>query len=310
MEREYNKKNLREIHRMIFEIAKGNFAYKIPRTNYRDLIEALSVQLNMMAEELRENLNHLSYVNPHRNYQHTPQASFILNASQIITGCTTNAFQLLAVKKEEIISKPFESLLSEESIPTWKEIKKAIQNNDFSNSFYQLEYVTGSNLLVPAKCFVSQIGGDKGVTNNYIITFFTTVIQKATRKAIPGNSQKNKLMSNWDIKAIQNIHDYISHNFTNPPLSNLELAHLFGINEHKLKYGFKILFGTSPFKYYNELRLKEAKVLIRNTNNSLEEISYILGFTSYPHFSKAFKAKFGYSPIKFKKKPEHNGDDK
>lgn len=311
MEREFNRNNLREIRRMIIEVAKGNFAYKIPRTNYDDTIEALSVQLNMMAEELRENLNHLSYVNPHVTYQHILHTSFIIDSSYLVTGCTKNALDLLEKDKEEIIGKSFSSLLSQDAMETWKIIKEANICSNLKDSTYPLEFLTGSDLLVPAKCFVSQLMDTHGPTGNCIVTFFTTVLQKnGNHKALKNGNKKTHKLSKWDIKAIQNIHDYISQNLLNPPLPNIELAHLFGINEHKLKYGFKVLFGTTPFKYYNELRMQEAKTLIKNTNNSLEAIAFNLGYKSYPHFSNFFKAKFGYSPSQFKKNLEANGEDK
>ncbi|MCM4161595.1 helix-turn-helix domain-containing protein [Antarcticibacterium flavum] len=310
MEREFNLKNMREIFRMIVEVAKGNFAYKIPRSNYRDLIEALSQRLNMMAEDLRENLNHLSYVNPHRNYQHIHNMCFLLDDAQNITGCSPNALKLLNREQEEIIGKAFDTILSRESMPVYNEIRQAINKNELSNSSFQLEYVTGDNLLVPAKCFVLRMVDEQGPTGEYTVSFFTTIVQKSDDTAIHQNGNSKKKMSNWDIKAIQSIHDYISHNFTNPLLSNKELAHMFDINEHKLTYGFKTLFGFTPFKYFTELRLQESKTLIRNTNNSLEDISESIGYTSYPHFSKAFKRRFGYSPIVLKRNPDHHGDDK
>lgn len=310
MEREFSWKNMREINRLIVEVAKGNFAYKIPRSNFKDLIEALSQRLNMMTEDLRENLKHIYYVNPHKNYQLLYNMSLILNDSHLITGCSENAFALFKRNRKDLIGRDFESIISKDSMPVWEEIRQVIKNNFSSNSTYRLEYVTGERLLIPVNCFVLRLVNENGPTRTYMITFFTTVVQKTDSKESGENGSSKKRMTTWDIKSIQNIHDYITQHFTNPRLSNKELASMFNINEYRLSSGFKELFGTTPFKYFSELRLQESKVLIRNTNKSLEEISFMLGFESYPHFSKAFKRRFGYSPILLKKDRHHDGEDK
>lgn len=312
MAREFNKANLKDIFRMLTEIAKGNFAFKIQRTNFNDDIEALSVQLNMMAEELRENLNHLSYVNPHITYEHLTHTSIIIDANYKISACTGNLFELLGKPKGKILEQKFDILLASSSLDVWQDIKKEIEADSLTTRSLELEFSTNSNLLVPAKCSISRIYLNKEKSKNYIITFFSTILQKKENgQETLGSGKTKRPMSKWDVKALQQVHDYVAGNFEKPPLPNMELAHKFNINEHKLNYGFRLLFGTTPFKFYNQLRLEEAKTLIKNTNNSLENIAYKLGFKSYPHFSKSFKSKFGYSPREYKKKINRiNGKDK
>ncbi|SHE13431.1 Adenosine deaminase [Chlamydia abortus] len=49
----------------------------------------------------------------------------------------------------------------------------------------------------------------------------------------------------------------------NPP-SLLELSRMIGINDNKLKIGFKELYGTTVFGYLREKRLEKALNLIRS----------------------------------------------
>lgn len=54
------KERIESINRMITEVASGNFAYKIERSDRDDELEALIVVVNMMVEEMKEshvNLN-------------------------------------------------------------------------------------------------------------------------------------------------------------------------------------------------------------------------------------------------------------
>lgn len=297
MEREINRHNLKGIFKMLTEIAKGNFAYKIDRTGHDDVIEALSVQFNMMAEELRENINHLTYVAPHLAYQHLVAFSLILDREYNISFFTKNTTSLLGENEDLIIGKSFSSLLSDNSLEEWGKMKDRLGQKEFDEGSLYLEFKTSENLLVTSLCSFSVLSGKLSIVDNILVTFFQTVLQQEEKDLI----RKEKSMSKWDVRVMQEIHDYIFQNLDKPIQSTRNLAHQFNINEHKLKNGFKKLFGTTPFKYYNSLRMEEARALIRNTNLPLEAIASKLGYKSYPHFSIYFKKRFGYSPLTYQK---------
>ena len=89
------------------------------------------------------------------------------------------------------------------------------------------------------------------------------------------------------------------------PLPTLkELSKLFGTNEFKLKDGFRHFFKTSIYKFYTEERLKQAHVLIQQTDFPLKEIAYMSGFNDYTNFSKAFKKQYHYPPSDLKRNEE------
>lgn len=92
----------------------------------------------------------------------------------------------------------------------------------------------------------------------------------------------------------------VEENMENPPTLS-ELAKLVGINEYKLKRGFKELFGTTVFGYLSDFRLEKAKLELLDTNKSIGDIAYTLGYCSPQHFASAFRKKFGISPREFRK---------
>ena len=59
--------------------------------------------------------------------------------------------------------------------------------------------------------------------------------------------------------------------------------------------------GQSPMEYYMNLKIKEAKKLIRERNFSITEISDMLGYSSVHIFSRAFKKSVGKSPTAYLK---------
>lgn len=106
-----------------------------------------------------------------------------------------------------------------------------------------------------------------------------------------------------DIRILFSIRDFVSSNLKK--LYTIEqLALKFGINEFKLKNGFRELFGDGVFHFALKLRMKEAMHLLKNTDLSIKEIAYQIGYSSPPSFSSAFKKEMGVNPNQFRKKKE------
>ena len=80
------------------------------------------------------------------------------------------------------------------------------------------------------------------------------------------------------------------------PYTIVDLANLAGINQTKLKQGFKQLTGSTIFGYLQEIRMKQAKRYLLDTNLSIQEISNMSGYSNLSNFSLAFKKVFGVSP--------------
>ena len=114
--------------------------------------------------------------------------------------------------------------------------------------------------------------------------------------------KSNHTLSIWDQQLFQDIHSYIANHLEEALISYYELASLFNTNEHKIKIGFKEVYGRTPFQLHREKRIEHSKILIGNTDLSLSEIALKMGFSSYPQFSRTFKMITGFSPRTFKRK--------
>ena len=80
------------------------------------------------------------------------------------------------------------------------------------------------------------------------------------------------------------------------PLTIRELSRKVAINECYLKKGFKELFGTTIFDFYQSQRMEHAKYLLYDKGLSVTEVSSLLGYSSISHFSTAFKKHTGIKP--------------
>ena len=106
-----------------------------------------------------------------------------------------------------------------------------------------------------------------------------------------------------DRKKLVEARDYLSLHLENPPSLN-ELSKLVGLNEYKLKRGFKELFQTTVFGFIHHERMQQAKRLLLDTDKSAKEIAYATGYSSPQHFSAAFKREFGVSPKSVRNNPD------
>ena len=80
------------------------------------------------------------------------------------------------------------------------------------------------------------------------------------------------------------------------PLTIKALSRKVAINECYLKKGFKELFGTTIFDFYQTQRMEHAKYLLYDKGLSVTDVSSLLGYSSISHFSTAFKKHTGIKP--------------
>jgi AraC family transcriptional regulator, transcriptional activator of the genes for pyochelin and ferripyochelin receptors len=95
------------------------------------------------------------------------------------------------------------------------------------------------------------------------------------------------------------LRKYLEDNFTEE-MSLRSLSRMFGVNEFKLKKGFKTLFRTTVFDYIHELRMMHARTLLLDEKKLVNEVANVVGYKNANHFSTAFKRKFGVTPTGLK----------
>lgn len=93
-------------------------------------------------------------------------------------------------------------------------------------------------------------------------------------------------------------------NIVNPP-SLMELSRLIGLNDYKLKKGFKEMYGTTVFGYLREQRLEKACYLLQNGTMNVMEVANAVGYSNSSHFAEVFKERYGLSPREFVKYSSH-----
>jgi AraC family transcriptional regulator len=105
-----------------------------------------------------------------------------------------------------------------------------------------------------------------------------------------------KFLSNeTDREKIQKARDILIQQI-GEPITIKDLSRRVAMNECYLKKGFKELYSTTIFDFYQSQRMEHAKYLLYEKGLSVTEVSVLLGYSSISHFSTAFKKHTGLKP--------------
>ena len=316
------KERMQEINQMLLEMANGNFFYHLERSMNNDNIEAMVITLNMLAEEIQEAMVHQGFANTHGAIKHIVQMSFILDSEGVIEMANKHSCSLLSIPYDDVIGTSFDALLLEDSQTIWQDTWNTWQQHTLFDTSLNLTFKTKNNLLIPSSCYLSTFMDNTTSQRKMLVTVIQhsksqfeletdlkhRVIQFESDHKLRFNKTtivpiKQKLRLSFDdIRKLREGHDFIINNLEKDLPSLKEFALQLGTNEFKLKYGFKELYGTSVYRFLLEERLKKSKLLIQHTDMPLKQIAYMIGFKSFPHFSKTFKNRFEYGPNILRKK--------
>ncbi|MEM8900633.1 MAG: AraC family transcriptional regulator [Bacteroidota bacterium] len=104
-------------------------------------------------------------------------------------------------------------------------------------------------------------------------------------------------LKKYEVERIHEVKKYLSEHVGNP-MTLLQLAQHFGTNEYSLKTGFKEVFGTTVFKYWNSVKMSQARNMLLDESLTISQVSDKIGYKNPQHFTTAFKKCFGYPPSK------------
>jgi AraC-like DNA-binding protein len=103
-----------------------------------------------------------------------------------------------------------------------------------------------------------------------------------------------------DLKRIYEARDYLAQHYASPPTIP-QLARMVGMNQTKLKAGFKQAFQLTIYAYILQRRMEATAQLLVAREFSVAEIAYRVGYEYPANFSCAFKRYYGCSPRQWKR---------
>ena len=142
---------------------------------------------------------------------------------------------------------------------------------------------------------------------NDLLAVMEMAIQKLDRECdFKGNTKENKPerkrenVKNFDEQTtIKYLREYVENNYTFD-ISMQEVAEDMGYSDAYFSKLFKQYFNQNFTAYLTEYRIKKAKELLTDTNNSIKDISRMVGYEDSNYFAKIFKRIVGEIPSKFR----------
>jgi transcriptional regulator GlxA family with amidase domain len=96
-------------------------------------------------------------------------------------------------------------------------------------------------------------------------------------------------------ETIVEIQDWLHAQF-HTALTLEQIATRFGMSVRSLNRRFRQATGRSPMQYLQQIRMDNAKELLRSTNLSVAEVAFACGYTDNSYFSAQFRRSISLSP--------------
>ena len=95
-----------------------------------------------------------------------------------------------------------------------------------------------------------------------------------------------------------NILNYIQNNYQTVSLEDLAVK--FHLSEPYISKYIKDKSGKTFGEHVSNVRMKKAKVLLKNGNMTVENIAYAVGYQNVEPFNRNFKKMFGMTPVQYR----------
>lgn len=127
----------------------------------------------------------------------------------------------------------------------------------------------------------------------------TELLLLQLEQMIQAGNPRISSMKSREVERMHAVKNYLLQHLSHPA-TLFELAQKFGTNEYALKMGFKEVFGSTVFTFWNTAKMNQAKKMLLEGSFTVGEVADQVGYKNPQHFSTAFKKRFGYSPSKLR----------
>lgn len=110
--------------------------------------------------------------------------------------------------------------------------------------------------------------------------------------------------ANRQDKFIEELTSLVEKHISDSDLSIEKLSGMMNMSHKTLYRRVKSYAGMPTIMFIRKIRLKNAAVLLANTDLSMAEIAYRVGFKDPSYFTKSFGEEFGKTPMQFQKELE------
>lgn len=92
----------------------------------------------------------------------------------------------------------------------------------------------------------------------------------------------------------------VETNFNDESFGCPELCEALGMSRSHVHRKLKAEMNLSTSDFIKQIRLEKAKVLLTNTNQSVSQIAYKVGYSDANYFSRSFSKIYGVPPSQYR----------
>jgi AraC-like DNA-binding protein len=175
------------------------------------------------------------------------------------------------------------------------EIREYIENDD-GKRFDEINCITPAMRSTLEKILFCPSAGKIGQI--YLESYCLELIALKLEQLADLEQYPRKLLRSLNSDDIDRIYlaKKIIANRADDPPSLMELARQVGLNDFKLKTGFRQVFGTTVFGFLHHHRMETARQLLSDRRMNVREVAQAVGYTNQSHFASAFRKQFGVNP--------------
>lgn len=166
-------------------------------------------------------------------------------------------------------------------------------NNDKSEIKFSHIRVNEEAFMEIKRLFVDIEKGVMNIENESKLLNYISLLTNVDNKNL-----KKEIIKNINFRKINEIKNYLNENYLDNIMLN-DLATMAEVSKYNLIRQFEKCNGLSPHKYITNLRINNAKKLLRKNKNFVE-IALESGFYDQSHFTKCFKEYTGVTPLEYK----------
>lgn len=119
-----------------------------------------------------------------------------------------------------------------------------------------------------------------------------TYSEQNVTSAITGSKKSRSQLYN-------DIVDYVVHNI-HSGITVSQVARHFGYNDKYISHMFREISGVTLKQFILQKKAEEASFFLTDTNLSVEEIAYRLGYSDSHNFTRSYKRETGFSPTAYR----------
>lgn len=132
----------------------------------------------------------------------------------------------------------------------------------------------------------------------YLVEFLFSLLRSSQALILSAQNSRD-LKRLTESSLVSSMQHFMTERIQEVPSLPLLCSH-FSLSRTYLCRIFKEETGQSPVDYWIDLKMKEARKLIREGNRNITQISELLGYSSIHHFTRMFKRNTGMSPTAYK----------